>query len=169
MARGKGGSLLSARRSKQDASTSESSGEEDHDRAPKRRKARGETDDINKTLRSRERECEELREMLRKANEEKNRLNKDLRKALNEVADTEEDERSLVRTPPTSTKVKVPLDSPNLQLYPSAWIYEAFKATYKLNRMRSICKLLMRLPNFDAFRTLAALLMCDDDEPYFAQ
>ena len=23
--------------------------------------------------------------------------------------------------------------------------------------------------NFDAFRTLAALLMCDDDEPYFAQ
>lgn len=125
---------------------------------------------LERVSRERERELESLREKIRKQDEERQRLNNSLRHSLNGFTDNEQEAQSgLMRTPPTTAKVKVPLDSPNLHMYPSSWIYEAFKATYKLNRMRGICKLLLRQPQFDIFRTLAALLMSDDDEPYFAE
>jgi hypothetical protein len=111
----------------------------------------------------------ELRERIRKSDEERILLNKRLRESLNGFPDDDRETSTPVRTPPTTAKVKVPLESPNLHLYPSSWIYESFKATYKVNRMRAICKLLLRQPTFDAFRTLSTLLMCDDDESYFAQ
>ena len=93
-----------------------------------------------------------------------------LRHELNSVPDSAEQESQLLQvTPPTSAKVKAPLNSPNLHLYPSAWIYESCKATYKLNRMRAICKVLLRHPHIDTFRTLANLLICNNDEAYFAE
>jgi hypothetical protein len=129
-----------------------------------------ERDRLAKTAESAERENAALLERIKKAAEERRRLNDRLRHELNSVPDQPEQElQALPQTPPTSAKVKVPLDSPNLHLYPSAWIYESCKATYKLNRMRAICKILLRHPHIDTFRTLANLLMCDNDESYFAE
>ena len=149
--------------------TSSDSSEEDVDKAIQKVEDNEETARLERTARDRERENAALRERIRKADDDRMALNKRLRESLNGFADDEPEQSTPLRTPPTSAKIKVPLDSPNLHLYPSAWIYEAFKATYKVNRVRGICKLLLRQPNFDAFRTLAALLMCDDDESYFAQ
>lgn len=166
-------SMQSARRAKRARGRKEeeesTESEQDVDKAIQNVEDKEETARLGRTARERERENAALRERIRKADDERIVLNKRLRESLNGFPDDEPDQSTLLRTPPTSAKIKVPLDSPNLHLYPSAWIYEAFKATYKVNRVRGICKLLLRQPNFDAFRTLAALLMCDDDESYFAQ
>ena len=92
--KGKGGSFLSAGRSKKRRASDESSesSDEDFDKAEKKLKAREETDDLGRTARARERENEALRERIRKADEERKRLNKELRNALNDVPDTEQED-----------------------------------------------------------------------------
>jgi hypothetical protein len=109
------GSLLSAKRSKTRQRDSESENEEESDsqeddrRVGKKARDR-ESAALEKSALAIERDNEALRERIRKATEEKKRLNNVMR---HDAIPDAQDEDSLLQTPPTSTKAKVALGSPD--------------------------------------------------------
>jgi hypothetical protein len=109
------GSLLSAKRSKARPRDSESENDEESDsqeddrRVGKKTRAR-ESAALEKSALAIERDNEALRERIRTATEEKKRLNNIMR---HDAIPDAPDEDSLLQTPPTSTKAKVALGSPD--------------------------------------------------------
>ena len=116
--------LLSAERTKprkrKASETEDDSEDEDVEQAEKRLKTRENRAALEKSARDEQRACDDLLDQIRKAKEQKQHLNDSLRKERNSAPDL--DEQDALRspsTPPMIAKVKVPLDSPNLNLYPS--------------------------------------------------
>ena len=126
-----GSSTLSAQRAKRNRARedeSSDSSEQDVDKAIKKVKEREETEVLARTARDRERENAALRERIRKADDERILLNKQMRESHNGFPDDDREQFAPVRTPPTSAKVKVRLNSPNRELFCARatmhfWIY----------------------------------------------